>query len=71
MCWDGDSGSWRVWGKTGRRRHFGYFGRGEVETTDLGSGMRVHSSVHSRLYSFRSTGVGLLLTFGGHELALV
>jgi hypothetical protein len=43
MCWDGNSGSWRVWGKTGRRRRFGYFGRGELETTDLGSGIGVHS----------------------------
>jgi hypothetical protein len=25
--------------KTGRRRHFGYFGGSELETTDLGSGM--------------------------------
>jgi hypothetical protein len=31
--------------------------------------MRVHSSVHSHLYGFRSTGVGVLLTDGGHELA--
>jgi hypothetical protein len=66
MCWDGNSGSWRGWGKTGRRRRFGYFGGGELEITDLGSGMRVHSSVHSHLYSFRSTGVGVLLTDGGH-----
>jgi hypothetical protein len=26
MCWDGNSGSWREWDKTGRRRRFGYFG---------------------------------------------
>jgi hypothetical protein len=71
MCWDGNSGSWRVWGKIGRRRHFGYFGGGELETTDLGSGMRVHSSVHSRLYGFRSLGVGVLLALGGYELAPV
>jgi hypothetical protein len=58
-------------GKTGKRRHFGYFGGGELETTDLESGMRVHSSVHSCLYGFRSTGVGVLPTFGGHELAPV
>jgi hypothetical protein len=38
MCWDGNSGSWREWDKTSRRRHFGYFGGGELETTDLGSG---------------------------------
>ena len=71
MCWDENSGSWREWDKTGRRRRFGYFGGGELETTDLGSGMGVHSSVHSHLYGFRSTGVGVLLTFGGHELAPV
>jgi hypothetical protein len=57
--------------KTGRRRRFGHFGGGELETTDLGSGMRVHSSVHSQLYGFRSTSVGVLLTFGGYVLASV
>jgi hypothetical protein len=31
--------------KTGRRMRFEYFGGGEIETTDLGSGMGVHSSV--------------------------
>jgi hypothetical protein len=71
MCWDGNNGSWREWGKTGRRRRFGYFGGGELETTDLGSEMRVHYSVHSHLYGFRSTGLGVLLTDRGHELALV
>jgi hypothetical protein len=45
MYWDGNSGSWHVRGKTGRRRRFGYFGRGELETTDLGSGTGVHSSM--------------------------
>jgi hypothetical protein len=71
MCWDENSGSWREWDKTDRRRRFRYFGRGELETTGLGSGMRVHSSVHSHLYGFWSTSVGVLLTFGGHELAPV
>jgi hypothetical protein len=71
MCWVGNSGSWRTWGKTGRRRRFGYFGGGELETTDLGSGMRVHSSVHSHFYGFRSIGVGVLTADGGHELARV
>jgi hypothetical protein len=71
MCWDGNSCSWHEWGKTGRRRRFGYFGGGELETTDLGSGMRVQSSVHSHLYGFRSTGVGVLTADGGHELAPV
>jgi hypothetical protein len=42
---------------------------GELETTDLGSGMGVHSSVCPHLYGFRSIGVGVLLTDGGHELA--
>jgi hypothetical protein len=69
MCWDGNSGSWRAWGiKTGRRRFFGYFGGGEIETTDLGLGTGVHSSVYLHFYSFRSLGVGVLLAFGGHEL---
>jgi hypothetical protein len=71
MCWDGNSGSWRAWGKTGRRRRFGYFGGGELETTNLGLGMGVPSTVFPRLYGFRSTGVGVLLTFGGHELTPV
>jgi hypothetical protein len=57
--------------KTGKRRRFGYLGGGELETTDLGSGMRVHSLVNARLYGFRSTGVGVLLTDGGQELATV
>jgi hypothetical protein len=67
MCWDGNR---REWGKTGRRRHFGYFGGDELERTNLGSGMRVHSA-HSHLYGFQSTGVGVLLMDGGHELAPV
>jgi hypothetical protein len=71
MCWDGNSGSWCEWGKTGRRRRFGYFGRGELETTDLGSGIGVHSSVYPYFDGFRSLGVGVLLADGGHELAPV
>jgi hypothetical protein len=71
MCWDGISGSWREWDRTGRRKHFGYFGGGELETTDLGSRMGVYSSVYTHFYSFRSLGVGVLLALGGHELALV
>jgi hypothetical protein len=39
MCWDENSGSWREWDKTGNRRRFGYIGGGELETTNLGSGM--------------------------------
>jgi hypothetical protein len=51
--------------KTGRRRRFGYFGGGELETTRnnrsrIGDG-GVHSSVHSRFYGFRSTSIGVLL----------
>jgi hypothetical protein len=32
--------------KTSRRRRFGYFGGGELETTDLGSWIGMHSSVY-------------------------
>jgi hypothetical protein len=71
MCWDGNSGSWRVWDRTGRRRRFGYFGGGELETIDLGSGTGMHSSVYPHFYGFRSLVVGVLLTLGGHELAPV
>jgi hypothetical protein len=72
MCWDGNSDSWREWGKkTDRRRHFGYFGGGELETTDLGSGIGVLSSVHPYFDGFQSLGVGVLLALGGYELAPV
>jgi hypothetical protein len=57
--------------KTGRRRRFGYFDGGELERTNLGSGTRVHSSVYVHFYSFRSSGVGVLLTLGGYELSSV
>jgi hypothetical protein len=70
MCWVGNSGSWRVWGKTGRRRRFGYLGGGELETTDLGSGIGVHSLVCPYYYGFWSL-VGVLLVRGGYELAPV
>jgi hypothetical protein len=50
--------------KTGRRRRFGYFGGGELETTNLGSGIGVHSSVYPSCYGFRSLGVGVLLALG-------
>jgi hypothetical protein len=49
----------------------GYFGGGELETTDLGSGTRVHSSVYPYFDSFRSLGGGVLLALGGYELAPV
>jgi hypothetical protein len=71
MCWDGNSGSWRVWDKTGRRKHFWVLWRGELETTDLGSGIGVHSTVYPYFDGFQSLGVGVLLALGGHELALV
>jgi hypothetical protein len=47
--------------KTGRRRRFGYFGGGELETTDLGSGTGVHSLGYPYYYGFWSLGVGVLL----------
>jgi hypothetical protein len=67
----GSSGSWREWDKTGRRRRFGYFGGGELETTDLGSGIGMHSTVYPYFDGFRSLGVGVLLALGGYELAPV
>jgi hypothetical protein len=57
--------------KTGRRRRFGYIGGGELETTNLGLGIGVHSSVYPYFDIFRSLGVGVLLALGGHELAPV
>jgi hypothetical protein len=57
MCWVGNSGFWRVWDKTGRRRRFGYLGGGKLETTDLGSGIGAHASVYPYFYDFRSLGV--------------
>jgi hypothetical protein len=57
--------------KTGRRRHFWVLWRGELETTDLGSGTGVHSSVYPYFDGFRSLGVEVLLVDGGHELAPV
>jgi hypothetical protein len=49
----------------------GYFGRGELETTDLGLGIGVHSSVYPYCDGFRSLGVEVLLALGGYELAPV
>jgi hypothetical protein len=57
--------------KTGRRRRFGYFGRGELETTDLGSEIGVHSSVYPYFDGFWSLGVGVLLALRGYGLAPV
>jgi hypothetical protein len=50
---------------------FGYYGGGELETTDLGSGIGLHSSVYTYSYGFRSLGVGVLLARGGYELTPV
>jgi hypothetical protein len=47
--------------KTGSRRRFGYFGGGELETTGLGLGIGVHSSVYLYFDGFRSLGVGFYL----------
>jgi hypothetical protein len=58
-----------VWDKTGRRRCFGYFGGDELKTTDLGSGIRVHSFMYPYFDGFKSLGVGVLIMFGGYELA--
>jgi hypothetical protein len=57
--------------KTGRRRRFGYFGGGELGTTDLGSGIGVHSLVYPSCYGFWRLGFGVLLVLGGYELAPV
>jgi hypothetical protein len=57
--------------KTRRRRHFSYFGGGELKTTDLGSGIGVHSSVYPYCDGFWSLGVGVLLALGGYELSPV
>jgi hypothetical protein len=50
---------------------FGYFGGGELEATDLGSGIEVHYSVYPYFDGFPSIGVGVLLALGGHDLAPV
>jgi hypothetical protein len=71
MCWVGNSGYWRAWGKIGSRRRFGYFGGGELETTDRGSGIGMQSLVYPYCDGFQSLGVGVLLVLGGYELAPV
>jgi hypothetical protein len=50
---------------------FGYFGGGELETTDLGSGIGVQSLLYPYFDGFWSLGVGVLLVLGGYELAPV
>jgi hypothetical protein len=50
---------------------FGYFGGGELESTDLGWGIGVHASVYPYFDGFRSLGVRVLLAHGGYELAPV
>jgi hypothetical protein len=46
---------------------FGYFAGDELKTTDLGSGIGVHSSVYPYFDGFQSLGVGVLLELGGYE----
>jgi hypothetical protein len=43
----------------------------ELEKTDLGSGIGMHTPVHSHFYGFWSTVLGFHDTLGGHELAPV
>jgi hypothetical protein len=50
-----------VCGENRREKAFWVLWRGELETTDLGSGTGMHSSVHSHFYYFQSPGVGVLL----------
>jgi hypothetical protein len=50
--WDGNMVLGVCGVKTGRRRRFGYFCGGELETTDLGSRDGVHSSVCPHFYGF-------------------
>jgi hypothetical protein len=50
---------------------FWVFSGGELETTNLGSGIGVHSSVYPYFDGFRSLGVGVLLALGGYVLAPV
>jgi hypothetical protein len=57
--------------KSAGERRFGYFGGGELETTNLGSGIGMHSSVYPYCDDFWSLGVGVLLADRGHELAPV
>jgi hypothetical protein len=52
-----------------REAIFGYFGGSELKTTDLGSGIEVHSSLYPYFYGIWSLGVGDLLALGGLELA--
>jgi hypothetical protein len=55
--------------KTSRRRRFGYFGGGELETTSLGLKIGVHSSMYLYFDGFWSLGVRVLLALRGYELA--
>jgi hypothetical protein len=61
MCWDRNSGSGESGVKTGRRRCFWVLWRGELERTNVGSGVGVHSLVHPYFDGFQSLGVGVYL----------
>jgi hypothetical protein len=47
--------------KTGRRRCFWYFGGGELETTNLGSGIGMHSLVYPHYTIFGAQVLGFYL----------
>jgi hypothetical protein len=70
MCWDGNSGSWLVWGKPAGEGVLGTLAGVSSKQLIWDQG-RVHSSVYPHFYGFRSLSVGVLLALGGHELALV
>jgi hypothetical protein len=55
--------------KTGMRRRFGYFGGGELETTDLASGWGYTPQCVPTCTVFGAQNVGVLTAYGGHELA--
>jgi hypothetical protein len=62
MCWDGNSGSWRAWGKNRQEKAFWVLlGGGELEITDLGSGMGLHSLVYPRCTVFGAQVLGFYL----------
>jgi hypothetical protein len=69
-----DACEWDMWigflvcvGKTGRRRRFGYFVRGELETTDRGWGCTPQCIPTFTIFGAHV--MGFYDTLGGHELA--